>query len=99
MSYSPTEIKNISELRTFIQLQLCQHEQLEPGIFPITEHLLTRGGRPCGIHFSLHGPRSVRLSAIWETERNTVLFYSSTGERFGRAALVALPELAAVGAA
>jgi hypothetical protein len=31
--------------------------------------------------FCLHGPRSVKLTAVWETISNTVLFYDSTGQR------------------
>ena len=92
-SYSP-EINDLSDLRQFIHLKLCEHEHLEPYVFPMTERILTRGGNPCGIYFSLHGPRSVRLNAIWENEKNTVLFYGSTGERFCIIQLVGAPQLA-----
>jgi hypothetical protein len=40
----------------------------------------------------LHGPRSVKVTAIWELERNTILF--STGERFHRTRLSMAPALA-----
>jgi hypothetical protein len=43
--------------------------------------------------FCLHGPRSVRITAIWEAARNVVLFYSSTGERFATQQLVVAPPL------
>ncbi len=66
---------------------LCDHEQLEPNLFPITQRLLHRGGQPCGIQFCLHGPRSVKLVAIWESRDNSVLFYDSAGERFQRVRL------------
>lgn len=52
----------------------------------MTERILVRGGNPCGIFFCVHGPRSVKLTAIWETERNTILFYGSAGERIVHAA-------------
>jgi hypothetical protein len=40
----------------------------------------------------------VKFSAIWETERNMVLFYSSSGERFQKTQLVAAPALELVAA-
>lgn len=94
MSAYSLQISNLSQLRDFIHQTLCEHEYLEPGVFPMTERILTRGGNACGILFSLHGPRSVRLNAIWENENNTVLFYGSTGERFGKMQLIGVPNLA-----
>ena len=35
-----------------------------------------------------------RLAMVWETDRNTILFYSSSGERVGRTQLVQAPVLA-----
>jgi hypothetical protein len=66
---------------------------LEVNVFNITERILLRGGEPCGIFFCLHGPRSVKLTAVWETERNTILFYGSGGQRTHRTRLVAAPVL------
>jgi len=60
----------------------------------MTERILVRGGNPCGIFFCVHGPRSVKLTAIWETERNTILFYGSAGERIARTQLKEVPTLA-----
>ena len=54
------------------------------GAFQFDEQVLRRHGKPCGLHFTLNGPRSVRLSAIWDAIRHTVLFYDCTGERFHR---------------
>jgi hypothetical protein len=61
--------------------------------FPMTERLLLRGSRVCGIYFCIHGPRSVKLIAIWETERNSILFYDSTGQRFQKTLLMEAPAL------
>lgn len=55
-----------------------------PGAFQFDEEVLKRHGQPCGLHFSLSGPRSVRFSAIWDAIRHTILFYDCTGERFQR---------------
>lgn len=80
-------IGSLDDLRAFVAETLCEREQLDPGSFPLIERLLQRGGRPCGIEFCLLGPRSVRLTAIWEIDSHTVLFYDSAGERFGRVQL------------
>ena len=92
-------IQDIQDLRQYIHYTLCEQNQLEPGAFEITERILVRGRRPCGIFFCLHGPRSVKLTAIWETERNTILFYGSSGERTLKTQLVGAPRLVATPAA
>ena len=80
-------LNNLENLRNYVNKILCQHDQLELDAFRMTERILVRSGKPCGIFFCLHGPRSVKVTAIWETERNTILFYSSTGQRFHRTRL------------
>ncbi len=81
MASQPFEIKDVEGLRDYVQGTLCELNELEVGAFPMTERILVRRGEPCGLYFCLHGPRSVKLTAIWETDRNTLLFYSSSGER------------------
>ena len=81
MISQPFEIKDVEGLRFYVQQMLCELNELEVGAFPMTERILVRRGAPCGMYFCLHGPRSVKLTAIWETDRNTLLFYNSTGER------------------
>ena len=85
-------MQNLSELRNFVQKTLCDHNQLEIGAFPMTERILLRSGNPCGMYFCLHGPRAVKFTAIWETDRNSILFYGATGERFQKVQLVAIPQ-------
>jgi hypothetical protein len=87
-------IQNLDELRSYVKNILCVQSHLEVDAYSLTERILIRTDRPCGILFSLHGPRGVKLTAIWENERNTVLFYGSTGERFHRIQLVDAPRLA-----
>jgi hypothetical protein len=87
------QIDNLNELRNYVHQTICNQNELEPGAFQVTERILVRSQRPCGIFFCLHGPRSVKLTAIWETDRNTILFYNSTGERVGRTQLVQAPIL------
>ena len=93
MSAQPLQIDNLTDLRAYIQNTICQQNELQAGAFDITERILIRGRRPCGIFFCLHGPRSVKLTAIWETDRNTVLFYSSSGERVCKTQLAQAPIL------
>jgi len=83
----------LEHLRQYIYQVLCDKEQLEPGVFPMTERVIVRSSDPCGIYFCLHGPRSVKCTAIWETDTNSVLFYGATGERFLRMQLSDSPEV------
>lgn len=94
MSANPLHIQDLGDLRQYVHQTICNQNQLEPGAFQTSERILVRGHRPCGIFFCLHGPRSVKLTAIWETDRNTVLFYSSSGERVLKTQLVQAPVLA-----
>jgi hypothetical protein len=90
---SVPQIQTLNELKAYVIKTLCEYEQLELGAFPVSERILIRAGKPCGIHFCLHGPRAVQVSAIWETDRNTILFYNSSGERFQKSQLTVAPQL------
>jgi hypothetical protein len=85
--------EELDDLRRYVQERICDEHELEADVFRITERMLTRRGKPCGIFFCLHGPRSVKFTAIWETDRNTILFYGSTGERLHKIKLAASPVL------
>ena len=80
-------IESIAVLREFVEERLCEQNDFEVGVFPLSERLLFRAGAPCGIFFCLHGPRSVQLNAIWETVSNTILFYGSSGEKVEKVVL------------
>jgi hypothetical protein len=82
MNVQSFDCPEYESLRSLVQQTLCEHEQLEPSVFPLTEQILKQQGEPCGIFFCLHGPRSVRYTAIWQVQRRCVMFYGSTGERF-----------------
>src|SRR4051812_41125886 len=98
MSVTSCPLQNLNELRDLIKKTLCEQNELEPDAFPLTERVLMRAGQPCGIYFCLHGPRAVKVSAIWETDRNSILFYGTTGERCHRIQLVAAPTLEPIAA-
>jgi hypothetical protein len=87
------EIHHLDDLRHLIETTLCEHNELEVGAFAMSERILVRGGEPCGIYFCIHGPRQVKLTAIWETDHNSVLFYNSAGERMHRVQLREAPSL------
>ncbi len=87
------QLQNLEDLRNYVNETLCKSDQLVADLFPVTERIVTRGRRPCGIFFCLHGPRAVKLTAIWETDTNTILFYNSSGERYHKTQLIAAPKL------
>jgi hypothetical protein len=82
------QLRSLDELREYVLETLCYQYQLRIDAFQMTERLLRRGDKPCGLLFCLHGPRAVKFTAIWETDRNRILFYGSTGERFQKTQLL-----------
>ena len=93
----PTQIHDINDLKEYVHKTICDQNELELGVFPFAQRMLARSGKPCGIFFCLYGPRSVKFTAIWEMERNTVLFYASSGERIMKTELPQAPALVAAG--
>lgn len=94
----PTEyqrLDDLSAIRQYVSQTLCEKDQLEANYFPLSEQVLVRAGSPCGVYFCLHGPRSLCLSAVWETDSNTILFYGSRGERFRKTQLISPPGILA----
>ncbi len=51
------QIDNVNDLREYINETLCDRYQLQCGAFQMTEQVLVRAGKPCGIYFCLSGPR------------------------------------------
>jgi len=74
-------IRSYSELCDYVNETICLHNHLKKDAFRMTKRLLRRSGRPCGIFYCIHGPRMVKLTAIWEAEKNQILFYGPTGEK------------------
>ena len=83
----PAEIRTLQQLKDFIHTTLCRKENLLEHHFPMSELELTQNGIPCGYQFVLHGPRAVKLTAVWAQPSNEILLYDATGERFGRVRL------------
>lgn len=82
MQVISANILNIDELRTFVHAQLCARENLLEDQFRTREEALIMRGRTCGRQFQLHGPRSIRLGAIWAADQNLIYFYDTQGERY-----------------
>ena len=74
--------QEIDEIRQYINQTLCEQDQLMTGHFPLTEQVLLREGKPCGVFYCLNGPRSLQLTAVWDVLKGHILFYGSRGERF-----------------
>jgi hypothetical protein len=76
-------LRSYPELRDYVYQTLCEYHELLPDAFQTSEKILRVNSRThCGIWFCLHGPRSVKLTAIWEKKKNRILFYGPTGKRF-----------------
>jgi hypothetical protein len=82
MAAGAESISTISELRDFVHLTLCAKENLVEDQFQLRERDLTKLGKPCGLQFSIFGPRQVRLSAVWASDRNVLYFYDARGVRY-----------------
>lgn len=81
---APADIRSLDDLRNFIHVALCRKENLLEHHFPMTELELKRSGSCCGYQYILHGPRSVKLSAVWDQASNEILLYDVVGRRFDR---------------
>lgn len=93
MSTDSLRLDDLHAIRRYVNETLCEKDRLEADYFPLQERILVRSGAPCGVYFFLHGPRSLCLTAIWETDSNTILFYGSRGERFHKTQLIAPPRI------
>lgn len=84
---------SFAELREFVFGTMCDREQFAPDAFPRTERVIKRGDAVCGYLFSIYGPRSVVCNAIFETNSNSIHFYSAGGERVLSIRVSRLPDL------
>ncbi len=86
-------VPSLDELRSYVAEVLGTLESLKTDQFQLSQNILMRAGKPCGIYFCLQGPRALRLSAIWETDQNSILFYGSCGRRVHRTKLILSPTI------
>ncbi len=78
---------DLDRLRKFAEEKLCELGMLEPDQFPLTERNVVKGGQPCGVMYCLHGPRSVKLTAIADFQAKNLICYGSDGVRSAESAL------------
>jgi hypothetical protein len=91
MADSKNLARDLAQLKNYVYETLCKLNELELGAFEITERALVRRNETCGLHFCVYGPRNVKLTAIWEKDANTVLFFGSNGGRVQRTKLQYCP--------
>jgi hypothetical protein len=77
MCHLPT----FEELRHYVHKVLCDRADLDP-VTPMLECTVERRGEPVGIEYTLIAPRSIRLSAIWDSQGERIFFYDHDLDRF-----------------
>ena len=82
MSDANSGVQSMDALRRYVHERLCRHENLVADQFALEVTPLSRNGEPCGLQFLLRGPRSVRLGAVWASDKNLLYLYDARGERF-----------------
>ena len=85
-------LPTLPALREHVHAVLCQHEQLDPAQTPLSQAVITRRDRPCGLFFQARGPRQLKVYAVWAGEEDRILFYDSTGGRFAETFLSDSPD-------
>ncbi len=80
IALAPRKIDFNTLCRT-VERRLCELGHLEPNQFPMTQREVIRSGKACGVYFCVHGPRSVKLTAICDFKHNTLIYYGSDGIR------------------
>ncbi len=85
-------LPTLDELCRHVRTVLCQHDQLDPEQAPLSQDVITRSGRPCGLFFQVQGPRMVKAYAVWAGEEGRILFYDSQGQRFAQTRLSEGPD-------
>ena len=91
-------LPTLEVLRKHVHLALCTHDRLEPAQTPFHQAVITRAGKPCGLFFQIQGPRLLKTYAIWAGEEDRILYYDSTGVRFGETKLSDAPDVGKVAA-
>lgn len=85
-------LATVDELRRHVLQILCLHDRLDPEQTPISQGVITRRGKPCGLFFQVQGPRMLKTYAVWAGEENRILFYDCSGARFAVTRLADAPD-------
>ncbi len=73
--------RTLEVVREYVRDELSVQNRLERDAFPMAERIVTRKGSPVGFYFCMYGPRSVRLTAVWDLQKEEIFFYDSLGRR------------------
>lgn len=73
--------RTLEVVREYVRDELSVQNRLERDAFPMAERIVTRKGSPVGFYFCMYGPRSVRLTAVWDLQKKEIFFYDSLGRR------------------
>src|SRR5262249_45447195 len=92
MSNTVAALPTVEKLRQYVLHALCAHDHLEPTTTPLFQAVIKRSGRSCGLFFEVRGPRMLRTTAVWAGDEDRILFYDSTGLRFGETKLSEAPD-------
>ena len=92
MDVTVLPLPNLDELRRFVRETLCMRDRLDPVQSQLRQGVIRRAGRPCGLFFQVQGRQLLKTYAVWAGEENRVLFYDSTGLRFGETRLSEGPD-------
>lgn len=74
-------VESFDALHNYVHQTLCESENLLSDQFKTSKIPLFTKDRLCAMEYSLLGPRSLRLAAIWAAEQNVIYFYNARGER------------------
>ncbi|MGE3805868.1 MAG: hypothetical protein AB7K24_14430 [Gemmataceae bacterium] len=85
-------LPTLEDLRRFVRQTLCDHDKLDLEESPFFEGQITRSGQPCGLFYQVHGPRLLKLYAVWAADENRILFYDATGVRFSEVRVSEAPD-------
>ena len=82
----------VEQLAAYVHQVLCDRDALELKQTPLFCTPLRKRGRECGLVFHVEGPRLLRTSAVWSADADRIIFYDSTGQRFGEVHLSEAPD-------
>jgi hypothetical protein len=85
-------VPTVEALRNHVLDVLCHHDSLDPAQTPLSQAVIFRRNRPCGLLFEAQGPRLLRTFAVWAGEEDRILFYDSNGARFAESRLADSPD-------
>ncbi len=95
MKIATVECSDTDQLREHVRQTLCARQELQPGEYPFVTIPMHRDEQRCGELLIQHGPRLIRLLAVWDQTTSTVHYYDCNGERFRVERIVLTPRRAA----